>query len=64
MKVWIRERIYDANDEPIVVYLSKKDKKNIKNMCKSCDLYCEYPDKNDTNKIIELLSDIKKIIDK
>ena len=62
MKVFVRGKIYDGNDETIVVHLTKQDKKNIENMHKDCDLYCEYPDKEDTNKIIELLSDLKKVI--
>ena len=61
MKVYIRGKIYDGNDETIAVHLTKQDKENIRDMCKGCDIYCEYPDKEDTNKIIELLSDLKVV---
>ena len=59
MKIYVRGKIYDGDKETIVVCLTKQDRKNIKNMCKECTLYCEYPDKHDTNKIVELLTDLK-----
>lgn len=62
MKVWVKGKLYDAKDEIVVVHLTKQDKKNIKNMCKGCDLYCEYPDKEDTNKVLELLSGLKRLV--
>jgi hypothetical protein len=59
MKIWLRGKIYDGGKEPLVVCLTKQDKKNIKNMCKDCTLYCEYPGEKDANKIIELLTELK-----
>lgn len=64
MDVWVDEKLYDGHDTIIVVHLTKQDKKNIKNMCKDCDLYCEYPESISTNYIIELLSDIKQVFKK
>ena len=62
MKVCVDEKIYDGKKEIIVVYLTKQDKKNIQNMHKDCDLYCEYPDSKDTNKVIALLADLKHVL--
>lgn len=44
MKVKIGDRIYDSNDEPIMLILSDIDKENIKNMHSDATKYCTYPD--------------------
>lgn len=62
MKIYVGEKIYDGSKELIVVHLTKQDRENIKNMCKGCTLYCKYPDKYGTNKVIELLADLKSVL--
>ncbi len=61
MYVYVDGKLYDGHDTIVVVHLTKKDKENIKNMCKDCDLYCEYPVEKDTNKVVQLLSDLKEM---
>ena len=43
MKVKIGELFYDANEVPIMVILTEKDKENIKNMHPEANRYCSYP---------------------
>lgn len=42
MKVKIKDKIYDSNDEPIMIMLEEDDKSNIKNMG-DAKKYCSYP---------------------
>lgn len=44
MKVKIDDVIYDAQEEPIMIILSKADKNNIANMPSDCSKYCSFPD--------------------
>lgn len=44
MKVWIRNEVYDGDNEPVVIFLEDSDKENIKRMDKQYHIYCEYPD--------------------
>lgn len=44
MKVKIGDKIYDGNDEPVMVILSKKDRENIEQMPDSSTKYCSYPE--------------------
>ena len=44
MKVWVRNEVYDGDDEPLVLLLEDSDKENIKNMDENYHIYCEYPD--------------------
>ncbi len=43
MKVKICDKIYDSEQEPIMVILSEVDKKNIANMHPEATKYCVYP---------------------
>ena len=45
MKVKIADKIYDSENEPIMIILSDADKKNISNMCPECTKYLSYPEK-------------------
>lgn len=47
MKVKIGNKIYDGNDEPVMIILSDEDKKNITNMLPTATKYCSYPDDYD-----------------
>jgi hypothetical protein len=44
MKVKIGEKIYDTENEPVMIILNDKDKQNIANMHPNADSYCGYPD--------------------
>jgi hypothetical protein len=51
MKVKIGKKVYDPNDQPIMIILTKKDKENIANMDPTATRYCSYPDTMDPEKI-------------
>ncbi len=44
LKVKIGNKIYDSNDEPIMVILDKQDVEYISNMPKHNTKYCSYPE--------------------
>ena len=44
MKVKIRDKIYDASEEPIMLILTQEDRKNIENMAPDATKYCAFPD--------------------
>lgn len=56
MKVKIGEKIYDSNEEPILVILSESDKENIKNMSPDATKYCSFPDTYNLNEIKEFIN--------
>ncbi len=43
MKVKIRDKTYDGENEPVMIILSNQDKKNIANMVKGATKYCVFP---------------------
>ena len=43
MKVKIGHKIYDGEDDAVMIILSDTDKKNIANMLPHCTKYCVYP---------------------
>lgn len=43
MKVKVGNRIYDDENEPVMVILSKNDRENIANMLPEVTKYCSYP---------------------
>jgi hypothetical protein len=44
MKVKVGDKIYNGEDEPVMVILTDSDKKNIANMLPECTKYAMYPD--------------------
>jgi hypothetical protein len=44
MKVKVGDKIYDGKNEPVMVILSERDKKNIANMPPDATKYCVFPD--------------------
>lgn len=44
MQVKVKNKIYDGNNEPVMVILSKEDKENIANMPDDHTKYCSYPE--------------------
>lgn len=55
MKVVIDNKIYDGNDQPILLILSKEDKENIGSMTEWARKYCVYPEEYDPKDIKELM---------
>lgn len=49
MKVKVGNKIYDSENEPVMIILSDGDKKNIANMLPHCTKYCSFPDKYKEN---------------
>lgn len=44
LKVKIGNKIYDSNDEPIMIILDKQDVEHISDMPKHYTKYCVYPE--------------------
>jgi hypothetical protein len=44
MKVKVGNKIYDGNEQPVMVILEGKDKENIRDMLPECTKYCMYPE--------------------
>ena len=57
MKVKIGNEIYEANDVPVMVILSEKDKENIANMLPEATKYCAYPEGTDRELIADWMED-------
>lgn len=51
MKVKIGDKIYDSNQEPIMIIMDEQDKQNISNMDFRSTKYCSFPDTWDLNTI-------------
>lgn len=57
MKVKIGNKIYDSNDEPIMLIMDEIDKKNIKNMSKESTKFISFPDKMNVEDIKKWAND-------
>lgn len=53
MKVKIFDKIYDANEQPIMIILTEQDKKNIANMHPDATKYACFPDTGFEKEFIE-----------
>ncbi len=53
MKVKIGDKIYDGEQEPVMVILSDADKKNIRNMSTECTKYASFPEGLNTEEIAQ-----------
>ena len=51
MKVKIGDKIYDANEQPIMIILTEEDKKNIGMMVDQATKYICFPDSCTTDEI-------------
>lgn len=49
MKVKIKDTIYDSEEDPIMIILSKGEKEQIANMHRDCFKYCSYPSSDQNN---------------
>ena len=50
MKVKVGNKIYDSNNEPVMVILSRGEKEQIANMHPDTTKYCVYPDTDEWTK--------------
>jgi hypothetical protein len=57
MKVKIGNKIYDSNDEPIMLIMDEIDKKNIKNMSKESTKFISFPEKMNVEDIKKWAND-------
>jgi hypothetical protein len=55
MKVKIGNKIYNEEDEPILLILNSEEKNLIKNMSKEDCNYCSYPDNGVEEEIIKFM---------
>jgi len=55
MKVKIGNKIYDGEEEPIMIIFEGKDKENIINMVEGCTKYCQAPDSFSTKEIKQFM---------
>lgn len=44
MKVKVGNKVYDSNNEPIMIILNNGEKQQIANMHPDATKYCQYPD--------------------
>lgn len=51
MKIKVRNKIFDGNNEPIMLILTDKDKENIRKMKTDCHKFFVFPDTMKTEKI-------------
>ena len=56
MKVKIGDKIFDPNDQPIMVILTDDDKSNISNMAPKATKYCAFPDSYSEEEIVEFMN--------
>jgi hypothetical protein len=56
MKVKINDKIYDSNDEPIMLILDEEDKYNISNMGEQ-KKYCSYPASMKVDDVVKFMKD-------
>lgn len=51
MKVKISNTVFDSEDEPIMLILSKTDRENIAQMDDAATMYCSFPVNSESNEI-------------
>lgn len=54
MKVKIGTKIYDSNDEPIMLILDEEDKNNISNIGEQ-KKYCSYPERMSVDDVVRFM---------
>lgn len=57
MQVKIGNKIFDSDEEPILLILSEDTKENIAAMDSSATRYCEYPEGWDADAILEWMNE-------
>lgn len=57
MKVKVGNKLYSAENEPVMVILTDKDKRNISNMDPKATKYVAYPEGMDSSKISKWVSE-------
>ncbi len=60
MIVKIADKIYDSNEEPIMIILDESDKENIKNIDVYHARYCSFPTGKYTTEEIDKFMETKK----
>jgi len=57
VKVKIGNTVYDSEDQPIMVILTREDKKLISQMYDNCMKYCAFPDEMEPKEIEDWMKD-------
>jgi len=60
MKVKVGNKIYDAEDELVMIILSNADKDNIRAMSHECTKYCAYPTGTEESVVVKFM-DVDKV---
>jgi len=63
--MWIKvgDKVYNSEDQPIMVILTDQDKENINNMSKDAYKYCQYDaDKYDAKYILKWMNELGDLI--
>ena len=55
MKVKVGNKVYDPEEEPVMVILTEQDKKNIANMLPDATKYAMFPDKMTEEEVKEFM---------
>lgn len=55
MKIKIGDKIYDSNEEMIMLILDENDKENISNMSKEETKYCSYPENTEFEEVVQFM---------
>lgn len=58
MIVKVGDKLYDSNEQPIMLILSKKDKELIMNMAPWATKYCSFPEGSTEEDIKKWMSDL------
>jgi len=57
MRVKVGDRVYNGEEEPVMVILTDKDKENIAKMLPECAKYCEHPDGMDDEEVYKWMEE-------
>ena len=57
MKVKVGDKVYSAEDQPVMIILTDKDKKAIADMVPGATKYCAYPESVDQVQIINWMKE-------
>ena len=61
MKVKVGNKVYDANDEPVMLILTDEDKQLISDMSPTATKYCAFPDDYSKKKVITWMRDVGEL---
>jgi hypothetical protein len=60
MKTLIDGKILNGEEGLLMIYLTEKDKDNIRNMKPECSVYAQFPDRMDVEFVLHEMEEFKK----